>query len=81
MTTKLLKAREVAAILGIGESTVYRLLAERRLPIVHIGDAVRVPEAALAAWIEERIEMPLRAVSDEVLPSDRLHAKRSQVSA
>jgi excisionase family DNA binding protein len=50
MTTKLLRAREVAAVLGIGESTVYRLMAERRLPVVHLGYCARVPEDALQPW-------------------------------
>jgi excisionase family DNA binding protein len=52
----LLRAAEVAAILGIGRSTVFELVAAGELPVVRIGRSVRVPRHALYGWIEERTE-------------------------
>jgi excisionase family DNA binding protein len=50
---RLLKAEEVGAILGLGRSKTYELIARRQLPVVHIGSAVRVPHRRLMRWIEE----------------------------
>jgi excisionase family DNA binding protein len=47
----LLKADEVAAELGMGRSKIYELMASGAIPVVRIGRAVRVPRAALEAWI------------------------------
>jgi excisionase family DNA binding protein len=52
----LLRAAEVAAILGIGRSTVFELAAAGELPVVRIGRSVRVPRHALYRWIEERTQ-------------------------
>jgi excisionase family DNA binding protein len=52
----LLRASEVAAILGIGRSTVFELAASGELPVVRIGRSVRVPRHALYRWIEERTQ-------------------------
>jgi excisionase family DNA binding protein len=53
-TSLLLHAKEVAKLLGLSRSKVYEMLAARELPMVKIGTAVRVPRAALLAWIERR---------------------------
>ena len=50
----LLRASEVASLLGLGRSTVFALLADGELPIVRIGRSVRVPRAALERWIDEQ---------------------------
>jgi excisionase family DNA binding protein len=47
----LLRVDEAAARLGLARSTVYQLLADGTLPVVRIGRAVRVPVAALDAWV------------------------------
>jgi excisionase family DNA binding protein len=52
----LLRASEVAAILGIGRSTVFELAASGELPVVRIGRSVRIPRHALYRWIEERTQ-------------------------
>ena len=49
----LLRADEVANILGLGRSKVYELIMTRQLPVVRIGRLVRVPRPALERWIEE----------------------------
>jgi excisionase family DNA binding protein len=52
----LLKAKEVAKILGIGRTKVYEMMAAGELPVVHIGTAVRVPRQRLLDWIEENTQ-------------------------
>jgi excisionase family DNA binding protein len=47
----LLRAIEVARLLGLSRSQIYLMMADRRLPSVRIGRAVRVPKRALAEWI------------------------------
>ena len=50
----LLRAEEVARMLGVGRSTVYELIVRGQLPVVRIGRLVRVPAAALERWIDQR---------------------------
>jgi excisionase family DNA binding protein len=50
----LLRPDEVAAILGLGRSTIYELLRAGELPTVHIGRAARIPARDLQRWIERR---------------------------
>jgi excisionase family DNA binding protein len=52
----LLRADEVAKMLGLGRTKVYEMTASGELPTVRIGTAVRVSRKALSKWIEERIE-------------------------
>jgi len=49
---KLLRVREVAAILGVSEVKVYALL-KTGLPSVKIDGARRIQPEKLAAWIEQ----------------------------
>jgi len=53
---RLLRALEVAAILGLSRSKVFQLIASNDIPSVRIGRAVRVPSAGLRRWIEEQTE-------------------------
>lgn len=59
MTTKLLKAGEVAERLGLSPLTVRKWIFERRLPVVRIGRAVRVREEDVEALIRFGLQ-PLR---------------------
>ena len=47
----LLRALDVARLLGLSRSQTYQMMADGRLPVVRIGRAVRVPKQALAEWI------------------------------
>ena len=49
----LLRPEEVAAILGLGRSTIYELLRTGELSAVHIGRATRIPARDLDRWIEQ----------------------------
>jgi excisionase family DNA binding protein len=52
---RLLKVHEVQAVLGLGRSKVYELMASGVLPVVRLGPRVaRVPAHGLQRWIEER---------------------------
>ena len=50
----LMRAEEVARVLGIGRSTVF---GRRELPVIRIGRLVRVPKPALDEWIAKRTEL------------------------
>ena len=56
MEPLLLRAGEVASLLGLGRSTVFALLAAGELPVIRIGRSVRVPRVALERWIDERTD-------------------------
>ena len=56
MEPLLLKAGEVAKLLGLGRSKVFAMLAVGELPVIRIGRSVRVPHAALEGWIAERTQ-------------------------
>jgi excisionase family DNA binding protein len=49
----LLRAEEVAELLGLGRTKVYEMMASAQLPVVRIGTAVRVPRQKLIEWIDE----------------------------
>jgi excisionase family DNA binding protein len=50
--TRLLTVAEVALRLGIRPGTARLWLAQRRLPVVRLGRAVRIPESAVVDMIE-----------------------------
>lgn len=50
----LLRAEEVARLLGISRSKAFALLATNELPAIRIGRSVRVARADLEAWIQSR---------------------------
>jgi len=56
MEPLLLKAGDVAKLLGLGRSKVFAMLAVGELPVIRIGRSVRVPRVALEGWIAEQTE-------------------------
>ena len=52
----LLRADEVAYLLGLGRSKTYELMQSGELPTVRIGTAVRVPMNALLEWVKDRTD-------------------------
>lgn len=52
--TQVLKIEEVAHLLRVCRSQVYRLIAMQGLPVIQMGRSKRIPRAALYQWIEER---------------------------
>ena len=55
-TTILLRAEQVAKVLGVCRSRAYGLMASGELPVIRIGTSVRVPADALQEWIKQRVE-------------------------
>ena len=53
MATKLLKAEEVASLLGISKSFVYTLIRKGQLPAIRFGAAVRVKPDDLERFIQD----------------------------
>jgi excisionase family DNA binding protein len=56
MERMLLRPAEAAEAIGVSRSRMYELLASRELPSIRVGRTVRVPVAALQAWIAERLK-------------------------
>jgi excisionase family DNA binding protein len=54
---RLLTPREVEGVLGLSESSVYRLIKSGQLPIIRIGHSVRVAPGDLARFIGNRREV------------------------
>ena len=50
---------QAAELLGTKERFVRRLVAERRITLVHVGRYVRIPESAVEDYIEARTVQPL----------------------
>ncbi len=49
---RLLTIREAAVVLGVGRTTVYELIANDELEVVHIGRSARIPTAAIEEFID-----------------------------
>ena len=49
---QLLTIREAGAILGLGRTTVYELIANDELEVVHIGRSARIPTAAVDDFVD-----------------------------
>lgn len=49
---RLLTIREAAQVLGVGRTTVYELIANDELEVVHIGRSARIPTAAVDEFID-----------------------------
>ncbi len=45
---------EVAEVLGISRSLAYRLVKERELPVLYLGNRKVIPKLVLEKWIEEK---------------------------
>ncbi|WP_065486367.1 helix-turn-helix domain-containing protein [Streptomyces sp. PTY087I2] len=59
-TDPLLTVEQAAQRLGTGVRFIRRLVQERRIRYVKLGKPVRIPESAIAAYIEERTVPTLR---------------------
>lgn len=50
----LVTVQEAAAVLAIGRTTLYQLIADGQMSTVRIGRAVRIPVAELEAFVDRR---------------------------
>ncbi|MBT2675988.1 helix-turn-helix domain-containing protein [Streptomyces sp. ISL-14] len=62
MADRLLTVAEAGEMLGTGERFVRRLITERRIRYVKLGRPVRIPESAVAEYIDARTVEPLRHI-------------------
>ncbi|WP_406271162.1 excisionase family DNA-binding protein [Streptomyces sp. NBC_00191] len=60
MAERLLTVAQAAERLGTSERFPRRLIAERRVTFVKVGRHVRIPERALAAYIDANTVQPVR---------------------
>jgi excisionase family DNA binding protein len=58
---KLLRMADAADALSVSRSKIYELAARGEIPTVRVGASLRVPAAALDAWIAERTKAPTAA--------------------
>ncbi|WP_112491066.1 helix-turn-helix domain-containing protein [Streptomyces bacillaris] len=59
-TDPLLTVEQAAERLGTGVRFIRRLVQERRIRYVKLGKPVRIPDSAIAAYIDERTVPTLR---------------------
>lgn len=62
-TAKLLRAEEVAEMLGLRLPTVRRMIFERRVPTVKIGRSVRIPSEEIEKIINAGFRPKLESTS------------------
>lgn len=60
MADRLLTVAEAGEMLGTGERFIRRLIAERRIRYVKLGRPVRIPESAVAEYVDARTVEPVR---------------------
>ena len=65
----LLTVVEAAAMLGVGRTTAYELIAGGELQVVHIGRAARVPLAAVHRYVDGLVSPTPRRI--EAAPRQR----------
>ena len=51
---EVLRAADVAPLLGVTTGRVYQLIASGVIPATRIGGAVRIPRAAWEAWLRDQ---------------------------
>jgi excisionase family DNA binding protein len=54
----LLTVVEAAAMLGVGRTTAYELIAGGKLQVVHIGRSARVPLVAVHRYVDGLVSPP-----------------------
>ncbi|RKN36874.1 helix-turn-helix domain-containing protein [Streptomyces hoynatensis] len=60
MGDRYLSVEQVAEVLGTTVRFPRRLIAERRITFVKVGRHVRIPESALAAYLEANTVRPIQ---------------------
>jgi excisionase family DNA binding protein len=58
MTETLLTTKQVAEYLRIDKFTVYRLVAQRKLPAYKVGSQWRFNRTLLESWLEKNLNAP-----------------------
>ena len=61
--TKLLRVPQVAERLAVKESTIRKMIFERRLPVVRIGRTVTIPEDYIERLIHDGFQNVMRPIA------------------
>lgn len=48
------RVEDIAAILGIGRSSAYKLVQQGNFKVVRIGSAIRISRSSFDAWLESQ---------------------------
>jgi excisionase family DNA binding protein len=70
----LLRPAEAAEVIGVSRSRAYELIGSGQIPSIRIGGSVRVPVAALRAWIDERLAEQRGTPGRREAPNERAQA-------
>ena len=68
LESPLLDVDAVALVLGVTRRHLQRLVAERRIPYLKIGQFVRFDPAVLNVWLDEQRVEPMRSTSRDYAP-------------
>lgn len=73
-TSLLLRVPQACELLAIGRSTLYVLMSNGDLDVVHIGRSVRITTASALRYVERQLN---RATDGTAVPSERVEAAPS----
>jgi excisionase family DNA binding protein len=57
-TRDLLTAKEVAEYLRVNQYTIYRLVAQKKLPAFKVGSQWRFERSVLDRWLKKQLNIP-----------------------
>jgi len=72
MSNEVMNAKELAAYLGIADSTVYKKVEYREIPFTKVGNLLRFPKWIIDRWLAERAVRPEQSLFEEF---ERLHQR------
>jgi excisionase family DNA binding protein len=61
---EMLRAGDVAPLLGVSRRRVYQLVRSGAIPAVRHGRTIRIPRAAWDWWLERQVERALSETAD-----------------
>ena len=61
------RVAEITSLLVVSRRRIYQRLAERKLPHVRYGRAIRVPRAALEQWLAAECRQALRVTDGSAI--------------
>lgn len=65
MADEILTIREIAELLKINEKTVYKLVAEAKIPGFKVGGSWRFERKEVAAWMKRQVEEQRRGKNSD----------------
>ncbi len=53
---RLLNVKEVAAVLGLSQKTIYNFVGQRRIPVQRVGRRIMFQSSSLATWLKRQAQ-------------------------